>query len=365
MTTNTRFFLSHGIFNEAEKILLEFGNIKVSAFRYESGVEALRLTNECGEIIVLPFQGQQIWSAKFYGRNLTMKSMFPEPKVTQFFTANYGAFFIHCGATAMGNPTPEDKHPLHGELPNAFYQQAYLITGEDEKGKYVGVSGKYQHTIAFAHNYVAEPQVKFYEASSLLTISMSITNLKQSEMDLMYLAHINFRPVDQGRLVYSALPTPEHVWVRPYAPGMVVSPGYQKLIEDLAQHPEKHHIMKPENRFDPEAVFFIDYLADEEGWAHTLQVLPDGSADYVRYQPAQLKKVLRWISRTGDQDALGMALPATAESEGYLKEKTKGNVQVLEAGGRFFCEFETGFLNAADAEKVEKKVERILASAKA
>ena len=35
--------------------------------------------------------------------------------------------------------------------------------------------------------------------------------------------------------------------------------------------PEVHHVLAPDLAFDPEAVFFIDYLADEDGWAHTMQ----------------------------------------------------------------------------------------------
>ena len=32
----------------------------------------------------------------------------------------------------------------------------------------------------------------------------------------------------------------------------------------------------------------FDYVADDAGWAHTLVVHPDGSADYIRHRPAQL-----------------------------------------------------------------------------
>lgn len=360
MHPETHYSLYRYTFTDQEKPLLESNNFRVSAFRYGSGVEAVRVKNNLGEIIVLPFQGQQVWRAQFNGRELTMKSMFSEPQPTHIFEANYGAFVIHCGATAMGDPAPQDKHPLHGELPNAAYHEAFLTIGEDAHGAYVGVNGKYQHTLAFAFNYLAEPSVKLHENSSLLTISMNITNLKRSPMELMYLAHINFRPVNGGRLVYSALPNPQHVRVRPYAPGLAVPPGYEEFISELAGHPEKHHEMTAQSLFDPEAVFFIDYLTDEEGWAHTLQVLPDGSADYVRYRPTELPKGLRWISRTPDQDALGMALPATAESEGYLKEKEKGNLKILRPNERFTCEFEAGALDAAAAQTVQRKIASIV-----
>jgi hypothetical protein len=183
----------------------------------------------------------------------------------------------------MGVPTEQDSHALHGELPNASYRTAYLVVGVADKGPYIGLGGHYQHTVAFSTNYVAKPMVRLYAGSTLFDVSMTLTNLKHTEMELMYLAHVNFRPVDNGRLVYSAPPTPERVRVRRSIPSHVrPGPGYAEFIEELGNHPEKHHVLAPELVFDPELVFSIDYLADESGWAHTLQVLPDGSADYGR-----------------------------------------------------------------------------------
>ena len=89
-------------------------------------------------------------------------------------------------------------------------------------------------------------------------------------------------------------------------------------------------------RLTRRSCFAIDYLADDEGWAHSMQVHPDGSADFIRHRPEQLDKGVRWIYRSPDQDALGIILPATAEPEGYTAEKAKGNVKVL-ACGRDVC----------------------------
>ena len=61
-----------------------------------------------------------------------MRSIFEHPVDTQDFLHTYGGFFLHCGATAMGDPGPEDRHPVHGELPNAHYQRAQLLVGRDE-----------------------------------------------------------------------------------------------------------------------------------------------------------------------------------------------------------------------------------------
>ena len=348
-------------FGERERTLIECGALSASTFRFDTGVCGLRLQNELGQLVMLPFQGQQIWSATLRGRNLTMKSMFADPRPTSAYLATYGGFLLHCGATAMGVPTEQDTHPLHGELPNAPYQKAYLMVGQDEGGPYLGLGGSYQHTVAFNHNYVAEPLVKLYAASSLFQVSITLTNLKQTDMEWMYLTHANFRPVDHGRLVYSAPCTPEHVRIRQSIPSHVrPGPGYKAFLDELGRHPEKHNVLAPDLVFDPELVFTIDYLADEEGWAHSMQVHPDGSADYVRHRPDQLDKGVRWICRTPDQDALGLVLPATAEPEGYTAEKAKGNIRVLPAGGKVRLDMEMGTLTAEEAQRMEEKIGQIL-----
>ena len=97
-------------------------------------------------------------------------------------------------------------------------------------------------------------------------------------------------------------------------------------------------MLKPELTFDPEVAFAVDYMADAEGWAHSMQVHPDGSADYIRHRLSQLDSGVRWICRTPDQDALGIILPATAEAEGYSAEKAKGNIKELQAGDCYTVE---------------------------
>jgi hypothetical protein len=360
-TSETIIIISPQFFTEQEKTLAKHGPLSASTFCFASGVCALRLENEAGQLLTLPFQGQQIWSAEFGGRNLTMKSMFTEPRPTREYLETYGGFLLHCGVTAMGVPDKEDTHPLHGELPNAPYQKAHLIVGEDKKGSYIGLGGSYQLTVAFNHNYIAEPTVRLYAGSSLIWVTMTVTNLKQSDMELMYLAHANFRPVDNGRLVYSAPCTPHYVRVRKSIPSHIQPlPGYVEFLNELEREPQKHNLLSPDLVFDPEVVFFIDYLADSEGWAHSMQIHPDGSADYVRHRPSQLDTGVRWISRTGDQDALGLILPATAEPEGYLAEKAKGNIKVLPPKGQFHFELEMGTLTPDEAQHMEEKITQIV-----
>jgi hypothetical protein len=362
MGTTTRFHLQKSLFGEKEKTILEHGRLRASAFAFGSGVEAVRITSSRGEIVMLPFQGQQIWSAAFDGRELTMRSMFAEPALTRDYLATYGAFLVHCGISAMGVPGPEDHHPLHGELPNAPYGAAFLEVGDDADGAFVALGGRYQHIAAFNRNYAAEPLVSLHEGSSLLDISLRVTNHMHVDMDLMYMMHVNFRPLDGGRLVYTARPKD----VKPHVslPSHMQSSGsggrLMEFLKKLESDPSGHHLLKPELCFDPEIVFTIRYQEDHEGWAHSMQVHPDGYASYFRHRPQELEYGIRWIARNADQDALGLVLPATAEHKGRAAAVAKGQLKILAGGASVEYHAQAGLLRPEDAKEMEKKIGRIL-----
>jgi hypothetical protein len=128
------------------------------------------------------------------------------------------------------------------------------------------------------------------------------------------------------------------------------------FIEELGKHPEKHHVLAPGLAFDPEAVFFIDYLADADGWAHSMQLHPDGKADYIGHRPEQLPKGTRWISRTADQDAIALVEAGTCEPEGFHAEQAKGNVKYLAPGETFRADFRIGALSPEEAQAMARKI---------
>ncbi len=347
-------------FTPMSEVLAAYSGLTATAFRYRSGVAGLRIANEAGHVDLLPFQGQQIWDARFFGRRLTMGSMFGEPVATQDYLATYGAFFIHCGVTAMGNPGPGDTHPLHGELPNAIYPEARLIIGEDGSGAFMGLTGTYRHQVAFTHNYSAEPVIKLDAWTSRIRASLGIRNLKRTPMELMYLAHINFRPVDNARLVDTAPDDARHMRVRATLPeGFTPSAQHSRLLEEMLADPRRHREIVRGRAIDPELVLSLDCRADEDGWAHSLQLLPNGTADFVSHRPGELDRGIRWISRGGDQDALGLMLPATADPNGHTAEKAQGRLRLIPPDGEFRCDLEFGALERDDAAKLTQKIDKI------
>ncbi|ODT11887.1 MAG: hypothetical protein ABS35_41150 [Kaistia sp. SCN 65-12] len=345
-------------FTRAETVLASYAGLTASTFRYSTGVAGLRIDNGIGSMELLPFQGQQIWDATFHGRRLTMGSMFDEPEPTQSYLGTYGGLFLHCGATAMGNPSPADNHPPHGELPNALYHSAELLIGEDENGPFMGLSGRYQHAVAFTHKYVATPTVRLHAGSARIHLEMEIRNLKGAPMDLMYLAHVNFRYVPGARIVDTVADQTKGYRIRSLLPPEeTLTEEYKRIREAVLAEPALHKHLDGGQQVEPEIVMAMDAATDPSGWSHALQVLEDGSADFISYRPDELGHAIRWMVRNADQEALGLVLPATAEADGYLAEKAKGNLLRLATGETFRCQLVFGALAPDEVPTFERVID--------
>lgn len=354
-----KIFLTKDLFNYGERILLNSGEFCVTAFKYSTGVEALTIKNAKGYITVLPFMGQMVWDMEFLGHNLVMKSIFDEPRFCENnYGETYGCFLMHCGLTAMGNPTPEDTHLPHGELPIANYNNPYLILGEDEKGSYISLSGVYERKAAYEINYAFSPECRLYENASTIEVTVNFTNNKDMPLEYFYLCHINYLPVDGAKLIYTAKPeniTPHHEVPDNYP--KAAADRTNEYLNRLDKDPSIMNVIDSKTQsYAPEIVFTCKYDADENGNAHTLQKLPDGYSCYVCHRPEELPFTLRWISRTKDEDALGMALPATAEHMGYIYCKSKGYERYLNSGETVTYHIKTGILSPEETENIISKL---------
>ncbi len=354
--------LKESYFTEKETTLLESGALSASLFIYSTGVKAVRLANDKGEIVVLPYMGQMVWRACFLGHELTMKSIYDEPMpAKETYGETYGGFLMHCGLTAMGNPTAEDTHLPHGELPVAKYLTSEILMGEDAKGKYIGITGCFSFKRCFEQNYDFMPLIKLYEGKSYLDVTVSFKNNKDLPLEYFYLCHINHRPVDGSRLSYTAKREcfkVNHEVPENYEP--TAAAATNAYLNELDKNPGlMDNIGAPGQSYQPEIVFSCKYQADENGKAYTMQILPDGRACFVTHYPEELPYGVRWIARTRDEDALGMILPATAEHFGYLYCKSKGQERYLASGESISYHMETGLLDVEDARLMEEKIKKL------
>ena len=100
-----------------------------------------------------------------------------------------------------------------------------------------------------------------------------------------------------------------------------------------------------------------------EHCGYTLQYTKEGAC-YVKHPTDVLPVGVRWISRTGEEDSMGMILPATAEPNGYNYAKEHGQLKIL--GGKESIEFdmEAGYLDAERAQEMKEKIEQMRGEAK-
>lgn len=352
--------LTPAIFGDAKKLLVESSEFKVFGFRYSTGVAGLRVENAKGGFELLPFQGQQIWRANFLGRELTMRTTFEEPVPTRDYLATYGGFLLHCGVAAMGVPGPGDDHPLHGELPNIPYSAVCVTGGTDAEGDYIAVGGSVHLRTGFERDYIFRPEVRLRAGATVMDVSVELENLRSTPMQFMYLCHINYRPLEGGALVYSAKPDPAHVKVYKAIPEGMPKQQQDALrayMEAIEKNPSVHHKIDAAGQiYDPEIVMAVTYEADTEGWAYCMQCRGE-EVDLVAFRPAQLPFGIRWISRTGDEDAMGMLLPATADHCGRTRAVQHGLMQTLAPKGRWRAAFRAGCLEAEPAEALRSHIE--------
>lgn len=356
---NGKVILFKDMFSRDEKILFESDSLSVSTFKYSTGIEAVRLKNDKGYVTLLPFMGQMVWDMEFLGHNMVMKSIYDEPEVCyENYGESYGCFLMHCGLTAMGNPTAEDTHIPHGELPIAKYKEAYVLVGEDEKGKYISLSGVYTHKRAFEINYEFTPECRLYEDASTIDVTVKFKNNKDLPLEYFYLCHINYLPVDGSKLLYTA--KHENIIAHREVPEGYPEELAKKTNDYLDRLESDMSVMdtidKEKQSYAPEIVFTCKYDADENGEAHTMQILPDGYSCYVCHRPEELPFGIRWIARTEDEDAIGMVLPATAEHKGYIYCKEMGYEKYLNKGEMVTYHIKTGILAPDESKKMKDKI---------
>ena len=343
------FELCEDMFTSARRLLARHGDIVVHAFRYPAGVAALEIENGAGRVVLLPFQGQQIWDAEFGGRRLTMQTWFDQPLPTRDYLSTYGAFFIHCGGTAMGNPGPEDDHPLHGELPNMPYERAQLVFGSGAQGDWVELTGLASERRAFSHSFEMRPRLRLVAGESAFDIRFEVENKAGSVLPFFYLGHINFRPVGGAVIADGLRDDRSEIVLRPPVLPPDAPEDVRAFHEAIAADPARHRHIGLNQRVEPEMVMTLRPPADMDGWAEARQIHADGSADFVRHRPDQLPFSVRWMTRGVDRQALGFSLPASAPPDGKKAGLANGQAILLAPGARFGAHLRFGCENAVVA----------------
>ncbi len=342
----------------ADRTVIELDGLSASLFRYDSGIEALRLRNGRGELVILPWFGQMIWDARFDGVGLTMRSGFEMPLPSDSIAGTYGCFAFHSGLLRNGVPGPADDHAAHGEFPCASMRRAWLELHDEDGVRSLRVVSERDHVVGFGPRYRAWPSVTLAQDATRFDMALSVENRSGRPMELMYMAHVNFAFVAGGQIVQPAPFAPGTVRVRRAVPAHVrPNQAYLALIDALAEAPERMASLDEPERYDPEQVFYVNGLGtDAAGQTALMLRRPEGDAFAIDYAPAQLPHCVRWILDDPDQGVAAFALPSTCEPEGYAAELRKGHVRILPPGGEARFALTLGYLDAAQAVLMAQRI---------
>ena len=359
----TRVNFKPSFFGDRPIELIRDGDFSATAFRYETGVCGLRIQNQHCNMVVLPYMGQQIWFAEFHGKNLTQRSIFDQPLSTTKFGDNYGGLLLHCGLTNINCAEEGENYPLHGELPFADYQETYTGIGRDQKGKYLVVGGTFVYRNSQEYHYAYSPEIRLYDDASVVEMHIDIHNKRKSNLDYMFLCHINWLAIDCSRIVYSAKKDKEHIQADPIEMNgdSPLEVSYREYGKKLLEDPTLADVLDSKAQcFDPELCINIQYESDENHWAHAMQVMPDGDACYVGFRTTELPYALRWLCRTGDEDGIGIALPTTGTNRSTAYQKTHGLYNTLAPDAHESIRFNFGYLDKKETKEMERHIESIL-----
>lgn len=359
----TRVNFKASFFGDRPIELLRDGELSATAFRYETGVCGLRIRNQHCSMVVLPYMGQQIWSAEFEGKNLTQKSIFDQPLSTTKFGDNYGGFLLHCGLTNINCAGEGENYPIHGELPFADYPETYTGIGHDEKGKYLMAGGTFVYRNSQEYHYAYSPQLRLYDDASVVEMHIDIHNRRSAPLDYMFMCHMNWLAIDGSHIVYSAKKDKEHIKVDPTELGgnSERAVRIREFGKKLIENPTLADVLDAKTQcYDPEMCTNIQYESDEQHWGHAMQIMPDKDACYVGFRTTELKYALRWMCRTGDEDGIGIALPTTGTNLSSAYQKEHGLYNTLTPNAHESIRFNFGYLNKEEAKVMEEHIENIL-----
>jgi len=335
----TRLPLRREQFHETPATLLRNETFHVELFRYPAGVEAVRISNPRGTVIVLPFYGQMVWDANFDGHSLTMSHSFKQPLPGSSIIDTYGCFAFHSGLLANGCPAEDDDHPLHGEMACARMDSAWMVLEDDR----LSLEGETEYVKGFGHHYLAAPAVRLEANAARLHIEMNVTNLAGAPMPLQYMCHLNSAWLDQGRFQQS-IPTGAFQ-LRSSIPAHVKpTPQWRAYTDQLARDPQAFQQLDQPQMCDPEIVFFADDLQQYGDEMQFELHSPQGFALMTRFSSQQFPHATRWMLHNRDQQVAAYVLPSTCRPEGFKAAQRAGTLIELAPGEQRRFSVETGIL---------------------
>lgn len=304
-----------------------------------------------GSYTWLPFLGSQLWDWEVCGTSQKFSGFVPEPAYGKNYLENYGGFLIHCGLTAMGNPTDADHHPQHGELPIARFSTAWIEIDVSDKEFPITLCSQYIFHVPFIASYTFTPKLHLHQSGKAAWMDGIVTNTAKTAFRYMYLAHINFAYPNYGTLNYRI--------------GEVTEDSIDVLPHLSTFHPKESKQLDASMEFDPEFVAIIHHHEKDAlpPGAHPRYVLhtldrQDDTSVWVASELYPLDHTVLWVTKTPDRSACGFSLPSTAGPTGVSSETAKGNIKELAPGKTVHLRYAFGLspIDATDSAAIVSRI---------
>jgi len=316
--------LDRPMFGETERLIASTHDISIHSFRYSSGVEALGIAIGRSNITWLPYLGSEIWDWTIDGTSQKFTGFMDEPAYGRTFRQNYGAFLIHCGLLAMGNPTEHDTHPQHGEIPISQPRSSWIEIDVNNDEYPIALASQFRMHEPFKASYLFTPVVRIHASGTKMMVDGTLENMAKTPLHYQYLAHINFAYPKQGTLDYSIGNfTQQEVEI------------LQDVIPGVVSQPEKMRTLDESMEYDPELVAIINHSRKAKSTfgdgRHVVNkcIIEDHKTLWTVADTIALDHTVAWLTKTPDRGACGFSLPATSGPTGFYHEKQKGNIKTL------------------------------------
>ncbi|QRZ61274.1 aldose 1-epimerase family protein [Rothia sp. ZJ932] len=345
----SRIAIHRETFGDTPRDVFNSSHWQVWAKKYPSGVESLTVQSSRLRVEILPYLGGMLWDAEADGVSLRMKNMFTQPHPVATIQDTYGCFAFHSGLLANGCPSPEDKHPLHGEFPCAPMNRAQLVIHENGT---LSVESQYEYVQGFGYHYTAVSSVTFTPDSGRFDIGLAVTNRSTYQrMPLQYMCHMNYAFVPGGTM-HDNLDA-NAFKLRESVPAHVTpTPQWEEINRKILAGEYKADSLEGAEAFDPEIVYFADHLTEKVKDAQFTLTRPDGTAFYTSFATEEFPVATRWILHNPDQSVAAFALPGTSRPEGYLAAQKAGTLIELAPGETRHFTVTTGLLNEEEAQRI-------------
>lgn len=325
----------------------------------QKGVDAVDFRTGSGfNFTLLPGRGMDISYAEYNGIPLSYRSWtgnvapeFFEPEGEGWLRGFYGGLLTTCGLTYAGAPCKDEEEELglHGRASYIPAKNIWIDSKWEGNTYEMWAQGKVHEAAFFGANVMLTRRIYTKLGSAKLRIEDIVENMGHEPVPHMFLYHINvgFPVLDENAEFIST------------------SVNVLPRDEEAEKGVENYSTFQPPTPGFKEQVFYHDMKADDNNHVYLAVVNRDfnngqGIGVYLRYHKTQFPKFTQWKMNGEGAYVVGLE-PANCWVEGRAKERERGTLQYIEAGGRRHYESEISVLTSNDEiDKLEHKIEEVM-----